>query len=316
MKSRFNLILITFFLSQFILPEKLSALTIDKVLATINNKVITLSDYKKYIKLSGYTEDIEEVDKNILKQLIEEQIILYEAERKRIEVTEDEINSAIENFKEENNITDDILRSTLKEENISFEEFKNNLKNKIIIAKLVQSEIESKIIITDKEIINYYETNKTKYLDSPLSVYIKAIYLKLKENASVTELTDLKLRALKLHSMLMEGDSFDRLVIEYSDEPFKSNGGILGIFHKGTLLPPLDEKAFAMKKGEISEPIWVEDGVYIIQIVDIFPEVYKTVEDVKNEIYSTLLNQKKESYYNNWIKILWEKMSVKILENH
>lgn len=315
MKSRFNLILITFFLYQLIFPLKLSALTIDRVLATINNEIVTLSDYKKYIKLSGYIENTEGVDKNILRQFVEEQIILKEADRKGVEVTDSEINLAIEDFKEDNDLTDETLRLTLKEENISFEEFKNNFKNKIKIAKLMQSEIESKIIITDKEIKDYYETNKTKFLDSSLSVYIKAIYLKVKENITVTELTDLKLRALKLYNQLKEGDSFDRLVIEYSDEPLKSNGGILGIFHRGTLLPPLDKKAFSMKKGEISEPIWVEDGVYIIQIVDIFPEVYKPVEDVKNEIYNTLLYQKKESYYNNWIKLLWEKMSVKILEN-
>lgn len=315
MKSRFILILLLFFLGQLILPTKLFSLTIDRVLATINNEIITLSDYKKYIKLSGYIENNEGVDKNILKQLVEEKLILKEADRKGIEVTDSEINLAMEDFKEENNITDDILKLTLKEENISFDEFKNNIKNKIKIAKLMQSEIESKIIITDKEIKEYYETNRTKYLDSPLSILVKAIYLKVKDNISVTELTDLKLRALKLYTLLKEGDNFDRLVIEYSDEPLNSNGGILGIFQKGTLLPPLDKKAFSMKKGEFSEPIWVEDGVYIIQIADIFPEVYKPIEDVKNDIYTTLLNQKKTSYYNNWVKILWEKMSVKILEN-
>jgi peptidyl-prolyl cis-trans isomerase SurA len=302
-------------LSQNIHINSLSAITVDKVLAIINNEMITLSDYKKYNKEIGNIENDVNVDQNILKQLIEEKIILLETEKKGIEVTQNEIKLAIEEFKKENNLTDEELEDILKDEKISLNDFKNNLRNKIKIAKLIQSEVDSKIIITEKEISDYYEKNKTNFIESPLSILIKAIFLKIKENASVTELTDLKIRALKISSLLKEGDSFDRLTLEYSDEPLKSNNGLLGIFHKGTLLPALEKKAFSMKKGEISEPIWVENGVYIIQVVDIFPEVYKPLESVKDDIYNILFNNKKISYYNNWVKTLWEKMSIKILEN-
>jgi peptidyl-prolyl cis-trans isomerase SurA len=302
-------------LSQNIHINSLSAITVDKVLAIINNEMITLSDYKKYNKEMGNIENDVNVDQNILKQLIEEKIILLETEKKGIEVTQNEIKLAIEEFKKENNLTDEELEDILKDEKISLNDFKNNLRNKIKIAKLIQSEVDSKIIITEKEISDYYEKNKTNFIESPLSILIKAIFLKIKENASVTELTDLKIRALKISSLLKEGDSFDRLILEYSDEPLKSNNGLLGIFHKGTLLPALEKKAFSMKKGEISEPIWVENGVYIIQVVDIFPEVYKPLESVKDDIYNILFNNKKISYYNNWVKTLWEKMSIKILEN-
>jgi len=302
-------------LSQNIHINSLSAITVDKVLAIINNEMITLSDYKKYNKEMGNIENDVNVDQNILKQLIEEKIILLETEKKGIEVTQNEIKLAIEEFKKENNLTDEELEDILKDEKISLNDFKNNLRNKIKIAKLIQSEVDSKIIITEKEISDYYEKNKTNFIESPLSILIKAIFLKIKENASVTELTDLKIRALKISSLLKEGDSFDRLTLEYSDEPLKSNNGLLGIFHKGTLLPALEKKAFSMKKGEISEPIWVENGVYIIQVVDIFPEVYKPLESVKDDIYNILFNNKKISYYNNWVKTLWEKMSIKILEN-
>jgi len=315
MRSHFKLLLLMIILSQNIHINSLSAITVDKVLAIINNEMITLSDYKKYNKEIGNIENDVNVDQNILKQLIEEKIILLETEKKGIEVTQNEIKLAIEEFKKENNLTDEELEDILKDEKISLNDFKNNLRNKIKIAKLIQSEVDSKIIITEKEISDYYEKNKTNFIESPLSILIKAIFLKIKENASVTELTDLKIRALKISSLLKEGDSFDRLILEYSDEPLKSNNGLLGIFHKGTLLPALEKKAFSMKKGEISEPIWVENGVYIIQVVDIFPEVYKPLESVKDDIYNILFNNKKISYYNNWVKTLWEKMSIKILEN-
>jgi parvulin-like peptidyl-prolyl isomerase len=315
MRSHFKLLLLMIILSQNIHINSLSAITVDKVLAIINNEMITLSDYKKYNKEMGNIENDVNVDQNILKQLIEEKIILLETEKKGIEVTQNEIKLAIEEFKKENNLTDEELEDILKDEKISLNDFKNNLRNKIKIAKLIQSEVDSKIIITEKEISDYYEKNKTNFIESPLSILIKAIFLKIKENASVTELTDLKIRALKISSLLKEGDSFDRLILEYSDEPLKSNNGLLGIFHKGTLLPALEKKAFSMKKGEISEPIWVENGVYIIQVVDIFPEVYKPLESVKDDIYNILFNNKKISYYNNWVKTLWEKMSIKILEN-
>ncbi len=70
-----------------------------------------------------------------------------------------------------------------------------------------------------------------------------------------------------------------------------------------------------MKEGEISDPVWVGEGVYILQITSKSGETFKTFDEVKEEIYDTLYRQKRDKAYNEWIKALWEKSSVTINRN-
>jgi parvulin-like peptidyl-prolyl isomerase len=149
-------------------------------------------------------------------------------------------------------------------------------------------------------------------VSSPETVEVKAIFLRLREGASVTELTDLKLKSLRIASLLQEGEYFDRLLYEYSDEPLKSNEGVLGQFRRGALVPRLDSVAFALREGETSSPVWVSEGAYILQLVRRNSEQYKTLSEVKEEIRHRLHAQKREKIFNEWRKTLWEKTFVTI----
>ncbi len=296
-----------------------SAITVDRVLATVGNEVITLADYKQFIKSIIYvTEDADVkensdiIDEEILNRLIEDRIILQEAKNKGIEVSEKEINAWIDAFKRENELTQEEFEELLMKEKLSIDDYKNIAKKNLVASKLINLAVDSKIVVTDKDIESYYHEHKNKFIKTPKTVEVGAIFLKLKKDASITEITDLKLKALKISYMLKQGASFDILVDEYSDEPLKSQDGKLGEFTEGELISALDKKIFSMEKGEISEPIWFNDGVYILRLIDKKEAIYKPIEEVKVEIYDYLFNQKKEKLFNNWIKSLWETYSVKI----
>jgi parvulin-like peptidyl-prolyl isomerase len=175
--------------------------------------------------------------------------------------------------------------------------------------------VDSKVIVRDEEIREYYQKNRREFLSGPEMAEVKTIFLKLREDATVTEITDLKLRALRITMLLKDGYNFDSLVDEYSDEPLRSEGGNLGKFARGSLIPPLDDQAFSMDEGGISDPIWAGEGVYILQIASKSGETFKTFDEVKEEIYGALYRQKREKAYNEWIKALWEKSSVTINQN-
>ena len=116
-------------------------------------------------------------------------------------------------------------------------------------------------------------------------------------------------------ALLRDGENFERLVDEYSDEPLKSHRGVLGRFARGALITPLDQKAFSMKEREISDPIWVGDGVFILQLISRSDETFKPLHQVKQTIYDTLFKQRREKVFNDWIKALWEKASVRIYQS-
>lgn len=284
--------------------------TVDRVLATVGDEAITFADYRQFVKGIGENENAEEIDGKLLKRLIEEKIILKEAKRKGIEIDDAEIDRSIEEFKSLNGLSQEDLENFLREEAISISDYKKLLKERILLSRLINLEVDSKIIVKEKEVADFYYENKRDFLITPETVRIQAIFLSLGKDATVTEITDLKRRALKIASRLKDGENFDILVDEYSDEPLKSQGGMLGTFVRGALVPPLDEKVFTLKEGEVSEPLWGGEGVYILKLTEKIPEKFRALEEVKGELYNDIYEQKREQLFNQWVKTLWEKATV------
>jgi parvulin-like peptidyl-prolyl isomerase len=309
----YSLFCLFFLVSLFVFLDLSYGLTVDSVIATVNNEIITLSDYQRFVASigAGNTRNKEAVEEALLKRLLEEKIILHEAVRRGIEASDTEVDKAIEEFKKQKALSQDDFEKMLAEEGTDINSYRKFIKDRIILSKLVSEGVDSKVVVTVKEIEDFYNTNKKDYL-IPEKVEVKAIFLRLNKDASITEITDLKQKVLGIVSHLKEGDSFESLVSQYSDEPLKSRGGMLGEFERGTLIPLLDNKAFSMRKGEVSEPIWVSEGVYILKLKDKRGESYKTIEAVRKEIYENLHVKKGEKLFNEWMKTLWEKASISI----
>ena len=307
-----RLVLFMIILCLIIFSDVAQATTVDRVLATVDNDIVTLADYKKFVKISGDMNTISEesIDTVILRQLIEEKIIVHEALRRGLDVNDEEVEEDIKYFLNMNGLTRDELQTMLSKDGIDFYDYQRTIRDKILFSKLVDIDVNSKIIIRDQEIEEYYALHQEKFICSSEKVELKAVFLAQREDASVTEITDLKRRALHIAGLLRDGNSFDRIVFEYSDEPVKSQDGKLGTFESGALIPPLNEVAFSLKENEISDPIWVSEGVYILKLVNKIEKQYKPFEDVKDEIYQQLFNQKRDRMFNEWVKTLWEQASV------
>jgi len=306
----YSVIITVFIVSCFLAAAPAYSVTVDRVLATVDGEIITFADYQQFANSISGIEKKDGIDERLLKGLIEEKIILQEAKRKGIEVSETEADRRIEEFKADNGLSQEGFVNLLREDGLNIPKYKDFVKNQLMSLKLIHENIDSKVIITDKEIEDLYYVRRKDYLICTEKLEVKAIFIRLKEDATPTEITDLKLRALKIAEQLKEGTNFDLLVEQYSDEPLKSHEGILGCFVKGALIPPLDNKVFSMKEGETSDPVWVSEGVYILKITNREAESYKTIEEVREELYNILYKQKREKLFTEWIKALWEKASV------
>jgi len=292
------------------------ALIIDRILATVNGEIITYADYVRFTGNRVSMTDQDLVDENLLHRLIEDRMIVSKAKKKGIQASEEEIDAAIEEFRKDQGFSQNDFEKSLKEEGLTLQMYRNSIREKITLSKLVHAEVDSKILVAEKEIEDYFTSHKKEFLVAFETREVKAIFIRMREGASVTELTDLKRRALEIVSRLKRGEDFDRLVEEYSDEPLKSLGGALGTFKRGTLVPALDEKAFSMKTGETSDPLWVAEGVYILKIVTATEETYKPFDEAKNEVRSKLFRQKYENLFKEWLKTLWEKTSIIINQGY
>lgn len=289
-------------------------LTVDRVLAVVNGEVLTLSDYGRYVARADQTVDREKVTDYYLKTLIEERLILQEAKRKGYDATEDEVSQSLAGFLQQSGIPEKEFQSRIAAENMSLSDYRALLKENIVSLKCIEKEVNTKVIVSSSDLVRYYENNRARFLESPEKVLVMAIVMKLSGTPSLTEITDMKIRSLKVYSEIRNGESFEKQVYKYADESVKKLGGVLGEFQKGAMLPALDSKIFSMKEGEVSEPVWTKDGVYILKVAKRTEAVYTSLDKVKDDLYAKVYEEKREEAFNVWMKKLWERASIKILQ--
>jgi parvulin-like peptidyl-prolyl isomerase len=289
-----------------------AGLTMDKVLATVNNEVITLSDYRMFI---GKTRDNavgDAIDEHHLRRLIEERLIVQEARNAGMDASEEEVSMRMDELGRQTGRSPNDLQKRLADEGVTMAEYRKLMKENIMSLKIIDREVNARVIVSGEDIRQFYESNPRLFQVSPEKVLIKAIYLKLGDNASLTEITDLKIKSLRLYASLRKGESFDVMAMRHTDESLRKQAAVLGEFERGMLIPALDDRIFSLKEGEISEPVWTKDGVYILRAVKVTPPVYSSLQAVREQIVERLYVQKREAQFNEWMKRLWERASVTI----
>lgn len=293
-------------------PERTDALTVDRIIATVNNEIVLLSDYERFAYKNNPGNKQDGIDDAVLRSLLEERIIYLEARRQGFDASEEEIRQSIEEFQRQNSLSSLEFERRLSEEGMSLHDYRNLLRENIISLKLIKKEVDAKVAVSDKDIARYYNDNLQTFSKDPEKYEVKAIFLRIGERPTLTELTDLKIKSLKISDELKKGESFERMVSLYDDESLKQREGLLGEFEKGELLPELDRQLQQMQEAEVSSPLWTKEGVYILKLVKKNKGSYVPIEEVRNTIYETLYNKKRETLYNAWMTLLWSKASVKI----
>ena len=162
-------------------------------------------------------------------------------------------------------------------------------KIKIAYLALAPSDFLDKVTIAEKEILDFYELNQESF-ENPKQIKARHILLKVSPDASESEETETKEKALSLLKRLKDGEDFTTLAKKYSQDPAASKGGDLGYFTRGQMVKPFEELAFSLKKGQIGGPVKTQFGWHIIRVDDIKDATVKTFSEVRNQIVTTIKN--------------------------
>lgn len=309
---RWIVALVMTFLQLGLVWGNLEALTVDRIIATVNNEIVLLSDYQKFVHKYAQDSRKEGIDEGLLRNLLEEKIIYLEARKQGFDATDGEVAQSISEFQKRNALSPMEFEKRLADEGMSMQDYKTLLKENIISLKLINRDVDSRVKVSDRDIALHYNDNRGLFAKTPEKMQVKAIFLKLSEAPTLTEVTDLKIKSLKIHDELSRGDFFERMVAQHAEEFLKARDGLLGEFEKGELLPELDSYLQNMREGEISSPLWTKEGVYILKLTKKIRSSHIPIEEVRDSIYTTLYTKKREELYNIWISKLWSKSSVKV----
>lgn len=302
-----------------------SAETVDRIVAVVNDDVITLIELNKVVKpyiekirTLGYLPDKEKqliykVRESMLDRLIDEKIEDQEIKREKVEVSEHQVDQAIEKIKETNYYTDEDLRAGLAKEGLTMEEYRKQIKEQILRAKLVSLNVKSKIVITKEDIKAYYEKHLDQY-GGKKKYHLRNIIMTVPDPTDSNKQLDIKTEMDEIFKKLKAGQSFEDLAKKYSQSPTASDGGDLGLFDFDSLSPQLQEAINKIKPGGFTPVLDTDQGFQIFYLQKIVKTPGKPLKAVSPEIERILYDKTTDQKYRDWIQSLREKAVIKIIE--
>jgi peptidyl-prolyl cis-trans isomerase SurA len=304
------------------------------VMATVNGKEILRSELEKYYKSSlgdvpqePSPEQADIVRLNILRQMIDDEILQQRAAKLNLAASDEDVNSKLTEMKALS--TQEEFDRKLKERNLTLDDVKRDLRRQLTRTKLVNKEIESKINITDAEITDYYKTNKSEFNYIEPRYHLAQIVVSgappqqgsLQPRKAPNE-PEARKEIQTLHARLENGDDFGALASQFSENGNSApNGGDMGFWTETQLRadPDVYNAITRLKPGQITDSLPLYDvqhkvvGYAIYKLLSREAAGQRDLNDprVQQEIRQSLRDRKAQLLQNAYFEMLHDQATVR-----
>ncbi len=331
MSKLLNIILFVFLLFFLLAPLSYGGHLVDRVVAVVNDDVITLSELEKAgkvfferIKAQAPAEEVdralEKAREEVLTSLIDKLIVQQQAEKLSIAVTEQELDTAIDQILVRNNATIENFRKELAAINISEQEYRENVRDQILQSKMISYEVRSRIVISEEESQAYYQKEYTQekgeggyYLLQMGFTWRNTVSL---EEAGFDTKEAAREKAEDIRARVLGGESFNELAKAYSNLPSAADGGDIGLFKKDEMAAYMKDVILALHPGETSPIVETGNAFQFFKLLSVREGdtvVKAPYESVREEIREILYRQEMDEQYKTWVKGLREEAYINIL---
>jgi peptidyl-prolyl cis-trans isomerase SurA len=305
------------------------------VMATVDGRKIFRSDVDKYYdnqvasaQQAPAGEQATILRLNILRQLIDDEMVMRRAEKLGLLATEEEVERKLNEIKSP--YTQQEFDQRLKEKKISLEDFKRDIRRSITVDKVMNKEVSSKINVTDQDINDYFSAHKSEFNLIEQQFHLAQIFVTPTPNPQVHNQNnkaqnegDARKKIQMISNRLDSGDDFATLAMNYSEDPETSgNGGDLGTVPESSLRntdPFTRDAVTKLKPGQYSPVITVSNpatrqalGFRIVKLVSKEPAGQRDLSDprVQQAIRSQLHDRREQLLKAAYYEVLRDSAKV------
>jgi len=255
-------------------PKPRQIVTIDRVVAVVNNEVITERELSARVDFAlrqlreqkAPAPPREVLERQLLERLINDRVQMQHAREIGMRVSDTELDRALVRIAEQNKLTLQQLREVLARDNVSFENFREDIRGEITRSRLRDREVAQKIVVTESEIDTLLKAQQGESGRDEFNLL--HILVSVPENASPEQLQARRARAEQALQQLREGADFRQVAAAFSDAPEALQGGQLG-WREAERLPSLFLDAVrTMQPGQTSELLRSANGFHILRVND------------------------------------------------
>jgi peptidyl-prolyl cis-trans isomerase SurA len=301
------------------------------VWAVVNGTEIKKDEVEKYYKSrinpeaqETSPEEILSGKLNVVEQLVNNEILLERAKKLNLEASDGEVEDKFTELKSQ--YTEDEFQRKLKDGGMTVDDLKHDLRRQLSIQKLLNREVAAKVTITDQDVIEFYNANRSQFNVAEPQYRISQIVItprkdplvRNRKNDDATNEAEAERKAKMLEDRLNSGADFAQLAMDYSEDPnTATNGGDLGYIPESSLNAPqtdplLKKLVVGLKPGQVSPPIQLKDSIRILKLVAREAAGQRSVSDpqVQQMVRDTLRNRKEQLLRNAYLAVARDEAHV------
>jgi foldase protein PrsA len=234
-----------------------------------------------------------------LQELINRELQYQNASARNMKPEKEKLDAQMEKIRNKFK-TPEEYRAAVEKEGLSEENVRARVEKDMMIQAAFSDTVTEKAKVSDEEVKKYYEKNAARF-KQPEGVKLRLISTKDEK------------KARDILAMLKSGDDFGELAYNMSEDSYREKSGDIGYMHKGRMAPEIEEAAFKLKIGEISDVINAENTWFIIKLEDKKPEHQLSFEEVRDKLKKDLEKERTQELKDKWIADLRAKAKIEVL---
>jgi peptidyl-prolyl cis-trans isomerase SurA len=297
---------------------------VDRLVAVVNGDIITLSEVEKraaaelsQLPLERDAKKRGELRQKVLsgalEMLIGEKLLEAEARELGVEVAESEVQLALDDVQKQNNLEQAQFEDMLRREGFTLSEYKRFMRNHLTRMKLVNAKVRTKVKVSDADLKSEY----ARYANAEggdVEVHARHILVEVPQDAAKADVEKARQRALVLAERARApGVDFAELAKRESSGSSAEDGGDLGFFGRGVMMPDFERAAFALKDGEVSPPVRSATGWHVIKVMERRTVAAKDFDEVKEELRNRIAMGQMAKFSEQYVQELRQKATVEVM---
>ncbi len=290
------------------LPLGAGAAIVDRVAAVVNDEVVTLSQIydlggpfieERVTSAGGDPLARRAAELEVLDQIVLRRLIAQETLKLGLDVDDDEVAQGLERLAAQNGMTVDQLRQEIERQGLVWVDYRAEFKENLRQQKFTVNIIYPRIKVDEDELKDAYR-RLIASSNLPQVMDVGAIFLSWPLGADDAAKQRVRDAASAAVARVRGGETFAAVAAEVDQGPYGANGGKMGTFAQGELLPVLDEPLAALSVGGVSDPIDMPQGVFVVSVLNRRAADAQPFEEVRDQVFDQVYATRVDDEIFQW----------------
>jgi peptidyl-prolyl cis-trans isomerase C len=256
-------------------------------------------------------EQRDAVYRQVLDRIIGYHLLVQEAHNRKATAAPWQVDAQVDQIKKQFP-NETAFNEMLKSRGVTLERLRQETADTLAVNSMLEQEVEPKVQVKDADIKTFYGENKARFRQED-AVHASHILIRVDPNADASTKAKARAEIDGVLKQIRRGADFAALAKKHSQDPGSAaNGGDLGFFTRGQMVPTFEAAAFALKPGQTSNIVETQFGYHIIKVTEAKPGRDLGFDEVKDQISEYLRQQRRDQEGQAFVDRLKAKAKIDI----